>query len=230
MIRGEYQEFVREDDSVCAIKWKDNKSVLVLSTLVGSQPENICYRWCKTEKKRIGVPQPAAIKLYNEKMGGVDLNDRMISYYRSYFRTNKWPTRMFEHFIDLICVNLWTWNRNMEISKNVPANKKTPLMKFKLDLAKELCSFVVISAEYTDNSEEEDNETPNKKRKFTELPSNLKRLGKVGHLPRFSGDKYASRCRNPKCNKRTRSICIKCNVYLCIGPANCFEKFHSKPL
>ncbi|XP_046986090.1 piggyBac transposable element-derived protein 3-like [Schistocerca americana] len=36
--RGEWEEWVREDDKICLIKWKDNKSVLILSSYVGSSP------------------------------------------------------------------------------------------------------------------------------------------------------------------------------------------------
>lgn len=71
--RGEWDEWVRNDDKVCLIKWKDNKSVLLLSSCVGSEPSTTCKRWSKGDKKKVDIPQPRVVKLYNEKMGGVDL-------------------------------------------------------------------------------------------------------------------------------------------------------------
>jgi hypothetical protein len=39
-------------------------------------------------------------------MGGMHLNDTMISYYRISMRTTKWPVQAF-HFIGLAIVNSW---------------------------------------------------------------------------------------------------------------------------
>ncbi|XP_049813953.1 piggyBac transposable element-derived protein 3-like [Schistocerca nitens] len=84
---------------------KDNKSVVILSSWVGSSPPTTYKRRSREHKKKIDVPQPVEMKLYNENMGGVDLCDRFLSYYRCYIRTSKWPVRMFNHFIDLVIVN-----------------------------------------------------------------------------------------------------------------------------
>ena len=42
---------------------------------------------------------------YNNKMGGVDLTDRMISYYRMSVRTKKWTLWMLMHFTDVALAN-----------------------------------------------------------------------------------------------------------------------------
>ncbi|GBN03609.1 hypothetical protein AVEN_201866-1 [Araneus ventricosus] len=68
--RGEWDEVVRSDEKMCIVKWKDNKSVTLLSTCIGSEPVTTCKRWSKQEKKKIDVPQPAVIKAYNASMGG----------------------------------------------------------------------------------------------------------------------------------------------------------------
>ncbi|GBP29505.1 PiggyBac transposable element-derived protein 3 [Eumeta japonica] len=80
--RGEWDEKVRNDEEVSVLKWKDTKAVTMLSTCIGGSPIGSCKRWCKVEKKKIDVAQPAVVKNYNTCMGGIDLCDRLIAYYR----------------------------------------------------------------------------------------------------------------------------------------------------
>ena len=105
--RGSYDEFVREDGQISILKWMDNRSVLMASTASGARPIHRVRRWDKKNKTYIDVEQPKSIHNYNMSMGGVDLSDRMISFYRIGTRTKKWPVRVFFHFIDLAVVNSW---------------------------------------------------------------------------------------------------------------------------
>jgi hypothetical protein len=50
MNRGESEEVVRSDGKLCITKWKDNKSVMMLSTAFGKQPVFNLLRWNKLEK------------------------------------------------------------------------------------------------------------------------------------------------------------------------------------
>lgn len=40
-------------------------------------------------------------------MGGVDVFDQMMEYYRSWIRTKKWPLKVILLFFDLSIVNSW---------------------------------------------------------------------------------------------------------------------------
>ncbi|XP_068082074.1 piggyBac transposable element-derived protein 3-like [Anabrus simplex] len=139
--RGEWEEWVREDEKMCIVKWKDNRSVLLLSSCVGSEPPTTCKRWSKEEKRKVVIPQPLIVKYYNEKMGGVDLCDRFMSYYRCYIRTNKWPVRMFNHFVDLIIVNCWIMYHRWCAGSGIIRQKRLSLMDYKMHVGKALINF-----------------------------------------------------------------------------------------
>ncbi|XP_068081807.1 piggyBac transposable element-derived protein 3-like [Anabrus simplex] len=139
--RGEWEECVREDEKMCIVNWKDNRSVLLLSSCVGSEPPTTCKRWSKEEKKKVVIPQSLIVKYYNEKMGGVDLCDRFMSYYRCYIRTNKWPVRMFNHFVDLIIVNCWIMYHRWCAGSGIIRQKRLSLMDYKMHVGKALINF-----------------------------------------------------------------------------------------
>ncbi|KAG5860623.1 hypothetical protein JTB14_037067 [Gonioctena quinquepunctata] len=89
MKRGESEEFVRSDKKLCLIKWMDNKSVLMLSNAFGVEPQSSVKRWDEIRREQVEVTCPKVVSIYNKEMGGVDLADQMIEYYRSFFKTKK---------------------------------------------------------------------------------------------------------------------------------------------
>lgn len=246
--RGEWEEKVRADDNLCILKWKDNKSVLMLSTCMGSEPLEVCKRWCKEDKKRIEVPQPAVVNAYNKNMGGIDLCDRYLAYYRCVMRTKKWPTRTFNHFVDLIIVNCWLMYRRSCQKAKLPKSKCMSLLAYRLHMATALIKYDArapilrlslrgqpqveedISDAPDDDDDDDDDNTPPlpKYRKVVPQPIAEVRYDMVGHLPQYSNDKFPSKCRLPGCKSKSRVKCTKCEMYLCILKNNCFEKYHKK--
>lgn len=231
--RGEWSQVVRQDDNIALIKWKDNKSVLLLSTCVGSNPVSFCKRWSKDCKKKIDVSQPAIVKMYNTNMGGIDLHDRLLSYYRSYIRTRKWTVRVFNHFVDVVIINCWLMYRRISNRDGIPRKDQLPLLEYRLRLANLLIltsSTPRRQLSFEEDSSEEDCEIPRPKyRKVVPHALPDVRYDNVGHLPKFmKDDKFASKCRLQGCKSRCRVICSKCKVYLCINN-NCFITYHTRP-
>ncbi|GFQ82561.1 piggyBac transposable element-derived protein 3 [Trichonephila clavata] len=107
MERGSSVSRRREDRKACLVKWKDKKSVLLLSSAFCIKPEGSCKRWAKEQRQRVDVRQPAIVRSYNTYMEGVDMMDRLISYYRISTRTKKLTIRVFAHFLNMATCNAW---------------------------------------------------------------------------------------------------------------------------
>ncbi|XP_037773143.1 piggyBac transposable element-derived protein 3-like [Penaeus monodon] len=88
--RGSHDEWetVYEDgNKITALKWFDNKAVHLVSTFATSFPFDKCTRFDRKIKERVEVARPFIVKDYNTHMGGVDLHDQLMAYYRMAFRS-----------------------------------------------------------------------------------------------------------------------------------------------
>lgn len=232
--RGSFQELVREDDKIGIVKWMDNRSVLMASTKHMAEPVHDVKRYDKKEKKYVLVPRPFVIEEYNRSMGGVDLADRLIAYYRISMRTKKWPVRFCFHFVDMAITNSWIEYRQDRIALGMPKKSIMDLLDFKVYIGESLAYAASGRHSRTHDSpkqqEEEDNLPSSKRKRPTELPTRDRRLTGNDHLPLCSvTDKNAfMRCRNPGCTGKTRFKCVKCDIFLCITPERqCFFEFHT---
>lgn len=61
----------------------------------------------KKEKKFIEISRPEVVRLYNNSMGGVDLHDQLLSYYRIFIKSRKWTLRLIFHVFDMATTNSW---------------------------------------------------------------------------------------------------------------------------
>ena len=104
MKRGEHDWF--SSNHLSAIKWMDNKSVILLSNYFNPKETQQIERRVKGSKDKVKVTCLSAIQEYNQFMGGVDLSDQMKVTYeidrRSKFR---FYLRVFFDFLDIAAVN-----------------------------------------------------------------------------------------------------------------------------
>lgn len=119
-----------------AITWKDKKPVHLISTVPVGNTMETAKRKVKEngtwQEKEFGCP--AAIKMYNEFMGGVDLADQRIATYKKHFKTSTWYLALFYHCLEQSCLNAFI------VEQATPAHvkpKRTQL-QFRQDLAKQL--------------------------------------------------------------------------------------------
>ena len=161
-----------EDKTVCLVKWMDNKPIIMLSSCMGKQPEGTVRRWSKVDKKFVDIKCPAVIMKYNQKMGGVDMSDRMLSYYRIKARTKKWTVRTILHLFDLAVVNSWLQYRTDRRALGDRPKDIDKLLEFKTDIAESLLSS--YDADEDPDSDDMDCGVPAKNRRVP-LPSTHKR-------------------------------------------------------
>lgn len=139
--RGSYEEHreVVDGVEVIVVKWYDNRAVTVVSTFVGAQPTSSIERWDRSSKAKVDVVCPNAISTYSKSMGGVDLLDALISFYRIHLRPNKYYHRLFFHFVDMAIVIGWLLYRRGCRSLPIPKRNKRDLLSFKTSIAEALC-------------------------------------------------------------------------------------------
>ncbi|KAF3832191.1 hypothetical protein F7725_025856 [Dissostichus mawsoni] len=153
-----------------------------MSVVHGTEPEDTCQRWDKKLKQYVTVSRPSIVREYNLKMGGVDLIDRMISYYRMSARTKKWTMRMLMHFTDLALANSWLLYRK---DLAICASPKKSIMQF-LEFRTEMATTLLAQhhgqgsdADLSEQSEEEDNSNQGKKRPVTAVPMSRSAGGRM---------------------------------------------------
>jgi len=85
----------------------DNKSVIMISSAIGALPLEDVERWHKEERNHKKVPCPDIVRKYNLSMGGVDIFDQLMEYYRTFLKTKKWTLKTILHFMDIGITNSW---------------------------------------------------------------------------------------------------------------------------
>ena len=249
--RGSAAQVTSRDGRMCIVKWYDNKPVMMISAVHGVQPEDTCQRWDKKLKRYVTVARPSVVREYNSKMGGVDLVDRMMSYYRMDARTNKWTFRMIMHFTDLALANSWLLYRQDLTTRGAQRKNVMQFLEFRMDVAKTFLSHCggggdpsreagggAESSEGTEcgegarrrrrSSVAEEDRGEKRRRPVQELPHVSARRRANAHLPEVIGLKNAARCRAEGCSGKSRVQCSTCKVFLCLQTnRNCYSAFHS---
>ena len=88
--------------SLHCVKWLDNSVVTLLSNCTGPFPLDSVECFSKAKKKKISVPRPQMIKLYNNAMGRANLIDAAVATYRIKFKGIKWWWAHFTNTLGVI--------------------------------------------------------------------------------------------------------------------------------
>ncbi|KAE8278218.1 hypothetical protein D5F01_LYC23708 [Larimichthys crocea] len=158
------------------------------STVYGRDPEDICSRWFDKDG-HVQVRRPAVIREYNDNMGGVDLCDRMLSFYRMSTRTKKWMSRVMMYFFEVAITNAWIQYKSDSKVLNRPAKNTQQYLDFKLHLGEELLDSPPLD------------EPPTKTRIPQPEPS-VRRL-EARHMPDMMDIKHAERYRRTTMARHT---------------------------
>lgn len=227
--RGFTEQTVRNDGKINVVQWFDQKPIIIASTGLGEQPTDICKRWSKKESKYLQVPRPNIIKCYNNSMGGIDLIDRMISYYRMSARTKKWTVKTILHLIDLAVANSWILYREDRKKLEDMPREILQFLAFKLEVA----NFFLTDNQNSNEDQENSMQalrltTRNNLEGYASSPRRPSTPRRTMHLPQLARIKNSMRCKHNNCQKKTKFFCETCKAYLCVTTdRNCFYDFHS---
>ena len=229
--RGTSDQLVSRDEKIAIVKWQDNKAVYLSSNFVGKENEEIVRRFDKKSKTYVMISQPQVVNLYNKGMGGVDLLDQLISYYRIFIKSKKWTLRIIFHFIDVAVCASWIEYRKECIIRNIPQKS---LLEFKQLLGRSLtaisqkCSRKRGRPSYNSQNSPEIPPTTSKYVRGEVRPLREVQYDGIDHFPHHD-DCAPTRCKQTKCTGRSRIMCKKCKVHLCLTKdRNCYLDFHTK--
>lgn len=122
---------------IYAVKWKDNKSVTMISSKCGARSITNVELWDKKEKKKKSVPCPL-INTYNKYMRGVNICNQLWEYYFTFLKTKKWISKCILHSIDVAITNSWMEYRLNCNEAKIPKKNVLDLLEFRLQLAEAL--------------------------------------------------------------------------------------------
>lgn len=223
-----YSEEVISNGGVVLVNWLDNKPVTLASNYVGIGDQDNVKRWNKNTKSRIEVKRPQIVKEYNTSMGGVDKADALISLYRTKIRSKKWTLRMIFHAVDMALINSWTEYRKDSQLLGRPAKNTLDLLHFRMEIGEVLIKQGNEISRRKVGRPSKDDVPVQPSRKTTEVrPLADVQFDNVNHMPEHTEVSLPGRCKNVGCKGKSRWICIKCKVHLCLQKnRNCFTNFH----
>ncbi|XP_037046510.1 piggyBac transposable element-derived protein 2-like [Bradysia coprophila] len=202
--RGYMASKTIENLNIHLTQWVDNSVVRVASTVFGMKPVTPALRYSSVEKKKVEVPRPLVVTQYNKCMGGVDRMDQNVSLYRINIHGKKWWSCIFTWMIDVSIQNAWQLHR--------VAHPEMPQLDFRREIALYYCRHYGVPPKSTGN----------RKRKMEKEDYASLRYDNLRHWPRQTAKRR--RCALETCQSSIRTMCVKCDVGLCV---NCFEPYHS---
>lgn len=209
--RGYFESAIEKTDGQLYVRWMDNAVVTMLSSSCGTQPIGQVKRFSQTQKKNIMVQQPRVIGKYNEFMGGTDQMDQNVACYRIGIRGKKWYWPLFTWMLDVAMQNCWLLyckSRGQKISQlQVRREVANTYLRRYLTLPK--ASGRPSVSLQSSNSRVSDNI----------------RFDQMNHFVGHTQENKKRRCALISCKSIIRTMCMKCQVALCI---NCFAAFHSR--
>lgn len=212
--QGQY-EYLTSIDGITLFKWKDKRSVHILSNYHDPTITNSVQRRQK-DGSTISVPCPTVLIDYNLNMNFVDRFDQMKSSYELDRKSKRWWMRIFFHFIDCCVVNAYTMYK-------LKGLKKISLKDFRRKVIDGLLAERYV--ELSSNNSQTLSEQPFKKRcrKVTEEV----RFTSSDHLPCRSTRRRCARCSTKAHQVRTEWSCSICKVPLCLSKIrDCFQEYH----
>lgn len=214
MNRGEYDYFT-STTGVSAIKWIDNKAVLVLTNCHDPR-ETVSVKRKQKSGERINVACPLAISDYNNHMNCVDRFDQMKEVYEIDRKSKKWWHRIFFYFVDACVVNAFV------------LHKCLPVNRFEMkDFRRKIVHGLVSQRKTEVETNISKKPVPFNSSK-PQVPLEVRESGS-NHQPARTTRRRCAACSTKKKPVQTMWMCSICKVPLCLGKTKtCFQEYHGK--
>lgn len=213
--RGEF-DWYTSDSKLFALKWKDKRSVHLLSNY--HTPED-CTEVKRREKNGtvVEVPCPMALTDYNSNMNGVDKFDQLLSSYKIDRQSNKWWHRIFFYFLDACVINAYC------MYKLLDRPDKETAKNFRRAIINGLVAPAIVSTSKRSNDTHPQIQIK-KSKPF--VPKEI-RLNSSTHQPERASRRRCALCSTKAKPVRTDWTCNTCQVPLCLGKQkSCFQNYH----
>lgn len=216
--RGTFEVVCDNAKRLAVTKWVDSQCIHIASSFCAQDPVGIIERYDKKEKKRVSVPCPNVIKIYNIHMGGVDIADMLTALYRIRMKTRRWYMSIFAQLMDIALNNSWLLHRRDCVQ--LGNENKLPLKKFRIQAALALIK-TNTKSQFQRGTLDPGSDTIAKP--FMPRPVDESRLDCFDHFPVYTSQGRCRLCKNGK----TMVMCSKCEQRLCFTvKKNCFLLFH----
>ena len=191
-----------------AVAWYDKRQVTLLSTVHAAETVSKRVRDKTAPGGFRTLQRPACADDYNQHVGGVDLCDQLMSYYRFPHRSKRWYLPLFHELMEIVVINarvLFTKIRHQDMSI--------------LNFRKQVIAGVLEEMRW---------EVGEVRRPAALAPTYLRLSGR--HFPlKVQGSKRdCISCSDRSVlhgRHQTSYVCMQCNVPLCVD--DCFVRFHT---
>ena len=229
MGRGSHCFRTDANSALCVTKWRDSKSVNLITSYIQPAKIETIKRWDRKEHKYFEIACLKVVKEYNNSMGGVDLSDMLIALYRTNIKTKRWYLKVLFHCVDIAKVNAWLLYRRHCEQSNIAKKKQLALLSSTTQIASALINAYSTQKPVTPGRPPKRKvvTTPPPQRSRPQaIPVDDARSDQTSHWPEYRTKK--SRCRYCSVGQ-SRVYCQKYNLCLCMnGDRNCFVDFHSR--
>lgn len=208
--RGFYESVICKKEEIMIVKWVDNAVVSVATNSHLVEPAKTVGRYSRKLKKQIRVKIPLAISHYNKNMGGTDRMDQNLNAYRISIRNKKWYWPLLSWLIDVCVNNAWI---KMKKTHDVPQ------LEFRRLVAQSYLRTYGTVAKTVGRPRSSDSG-----KTFSRVIEAIRYDGRE-HLVRKTPENRKKRCAGYSCNSIIRTMCVKCDVGLCL---DCFIPYHVK--
>ena len=116
----------RRDGPLLRFKWREKKDVTMLSTI----HEAVFVETGKTDREGKKIEKPEAVYYNCSRMGGVDLRDQLLNYFRFLRKITKWLRKLLIHLFNLVILNAHIINKHYGCVKLIQAEYRGYIVKY----------------------------------------------------------------------------------------------------